>query len=131
MGNLLLGDDVFTQMTDTAVRAPAPHESGIEMLRDDDGVVQVPRLVAVEPREAFRLWVSFADGAQGEVDMSRAPGQAPPGWFEPGFFSTARIRGAGFAVVWGDEEEWDACSEAMWLTLNGYEWDDLVDSVAR
>ena len=117
-------------MTDTAIRLAARAKSQIDRLRDEDGVVQLPRLVAVEAREAFRLWVSFSDGTEGEVDMSKEAEKAPPGWFDPGFFSTARIRGNGFAVVWGDEKQWDACPEAFWLTLNGYEWDDLLPPAA-
>ncbi len=118
-------------MTDTAIRPEAREKSGIDRLRDEEGVVQVPRLVAVEGREGFRLWVSFSDGTEGELDMSRAPDEAPAGWFDPGFFSTARIRGNGLAVVWGDEEQWDACPEAMWLMLNGHDWDDLLPPAAR
>ena len=82
------------------------YEQAREMM---DAVRQAVRMVgedidvvAVEPREGFRLWVRFEDGTEGEVDLSDLAGQ---GVFErwstsPEEFSQAEVDRESGTVVW-------------------------------
>ncbi len=36
-----------------------------------NGQSRIPRVVAVEPREGYLLWVAFEDGAKGLLDMTQ------------------------------------------------------------
>lgn len=46
------------------------------------------RIEAVEARPHYRLWIRFADGVEGEVDLSHLPGK-------------------GVFAAWEDPEEFD------------------------
>lgn len=87
------------------------------------------RVVAVETRGLFRLWVRFADGTEGEIDVSSylddpetADYYEP--WRQAGFFET--VRPGRWGVVWGDpddyEDEWDApgfTGDELYMKLRG------------
>ncbi len=92
------------------------------------------RVVAVESRGLFRLWVRFADGTEGEADLSSwlddpdSEGFFEP-WRDPGFFSTVRVGDIGLGsvgVVWGNpddyEDKWDAVGlsgDELYMEIHG------------
>ena len=44
------------------------------------------RPIEVEPRDGFRIWLRYSDGATGEVDLSDVAGRGVfETWNEPGF----------------------------------------------
>lgn len=99
-------------------------EARLDALRNETGVVQIPRLAEVEGRDGYRLWARFEDGTEGEVDMLKEPDRAPARWFEAGYFASAHVRAADRAVAWADDS-WDACPKGIWLEIVGLTWSDL------
>jgi hypothetical protein len=73
--------------------------------------------VAVEALSGFRLWLRFADGVEGEVDLSSLAGRGVfEAWKDHRVFETVRI-GEGGAIQWG--EKIDLCPDALYLRLTG------------
>jgi len=74
-----------------------------------------PTLLEIAPRPEYRLWLRYADGNEGEVDLSHLVGVGVfSAWDEPGVFDRARIGPSG-DVRWGDEIE--LCPDALYLQL--------------
>lgn len=74
-------------------------------------------LIEVIPKEKFRLFVRYDDGACGVVDLSSYAGKGVfAQWFEPGVFQQVRLAEAG-------HPEWpggiDLCPDALYLQLTG------------
>ena len=79
--------------------APAPH-----------------RLTAVAPRANSRIWLCFADGVAGEVDLAPLVGKGVfQVWRDPAFFQSVRLDDG--VVTWGDDLS--LCSDALYLQLTG------------
>ena len=75
------------------------------------------RPVAVEPREGYRIWLRYADGVEGEVDLSHAAGKGVfVAWLDRAFFEGVHI-GPGRAISWS--REIDLCPDALYLRLTG------------
>lgn len=73
--------------------------------------------VEIKPLPNYRLWIRYADGVQGEVDLSHLVGKgAFARWKEEGFFQRVRIAEGG-AIAWGDDM--DLCPDALYLRLTG------------
>ena len=98
---------------------PPHHLRSLLIIVSRMSVLYDSRVVAVESRGLFRLWVRFADGTEGEADLSPwlddpdSDGFYEP-WRDPGFFSTVGAGDIGFGsagVVWGNpddyEDKWD------------------------
>ena len=57
--------------------------------------------VAVDAREPYRIWLRFADGTEGEVDLRRwASLGVFRAWSDPDLFRSVTVRPYG-AVAWG------------------------------
>ena len=81
------------------------------------------RPLAVEAREGYRIWLRYADGAEGEVDLSHLVGKGVfAAWRDRAFFERVHI-GAGRAIAWGDEI--DLCPDALYLQLTGKKPEDI------
>ncbi len=75
------------------------------------------RPVAVAPREGFRIWLRYADGVEGEVDLSHLAGKGVfAAWLDRTFFERVHL-GGGSAIAWSDEI--DLCADALYLRLTG------------
>ncbi len=75
------------------------------------------RLVRVEARPDYHLWLRYADGVQGEVDLSKFVGHGVfAAWERPGAFERVRIDEYG-ALAWDGEVELDP--DALYLELTG------------
>ena len=80
--------------------------------------------VAVAPREGFRIWLRYADGVEGEVDLSDMAGKGVfAAWLKPGFFDRVRISEWG-SVTWDDEIE--LCPDALYLEITGKSFEDIM-----
>ena len=77
----------------------------------------MPEPIRVEPREGYRIWVEYDDGACGEVDYSHKVGRGVfKVWDEPGVFEQVYITEDG-AIGWSDELE--VCPDAVYFRLTG------------
>ena len=75
------------------------------------------RPIRVEPRDGFRIWLQYDDGASGLVDLSDRVGQGVfQIWAEPGVFESVRIT-EDYAIAWSDDAQ--LCSDALYLELTG------------
>ena len=71
----------------------------------------------VESRVGYRIWLRYADGASGEVDLSDMAGKGVfRSWRDPGFFAGVHVAPHG-AVARSDEIE--LCADAFYLELTG------------
>lgn len=81
------------------------------------------RLTAVAPRAGSRIWLRFADGVSGEVDLSTMVGKGVfQVWQDPAFFQSARLEDG--VVTWGDDLS--LCSDALYLQLTGKPVDHIM-----
>jgi hypothetical protein len=74
-------------------------------------------VVAVQPRTSYTLWLRYADGVEGIVDLTSLAGRGVfSAWREPGRFASVRIDEFG-ALSWGDGLELDP--DALYLQITG------------
>jgi hypothetical protein len=59
------------------------------------------RIEAVEARPGYRIWIRFADGVEGEVDLSELVGHGVfQSWNDPGEFAKVFIDEDSGTVAW-------------------------------
>ena len=81
------------------------------------------RLTAVAPRAGSRIWLRFADGVSGEVDLAALLGKGVfQAWRDPAFFQSARLEDG--VVTWGDDLS--LCSDALYMQLTGKTVDHIM-----
>ena len=77
----------------------------------------MPKLLKVEPREGYHIYVEYDDGASGEVDLSHNAGKGVfKVWDEPGAFERVHVTEYD-AVGWGDGL--DICPDSVYFRLTG------------
>ena len=82
------------------------------------------RPVAVAARDGFRIWLRYADGIEGEVDLSHLAGKGVfAAWRDRSFFEEVRI-GGGNGISWGNEI--DLCPDALYLQLTGKRPEEMM-----
>lgn len=87
------------------------------------------KVIEAKPLAAYRLWLKFADGTQGTVDLSDMAGQGVFAiWNTPGVFESVQVGPRG-DVNWG--EEIDLCPDALYLKVTGKSPEDIFPSLAR
>ena len=88
-----------------------------------------PRAVEVEAREPHKLWVRFADGVAGVVDLSdsAAVGGIFSAWTDEEYWRTAHVVADAGAVAWGDGTDIDICPFSLYLEITGRTLEDLED----
>ena len=85
------------------------------------------RPAAVQARERYRLWLKYADGSAGEVDLSHLVGSGVfIAWKDPERFEQVRIAPHG-AIAWEDDIE--LCPDALYLALTGKSVEDVMPGV--
>lgn len=90
---------------------------------------RVPALVGAEPRDGYRIWLRYDDGVCGEVDLSSTPRTGVfAAWEDRAFFETAHLDEHG-AVVWGEDEQIDACPDYLYMQLTGKTVEDLMSGL--
>jgi hypothetical protein len=89
----------------------------------------MPKIVEAKPLVHFRLWLHFADGTVGEVDLSHLAGQGVfQIWNEPGRFEQLTIGPRG-ELQWGSDV--DLCPDALYLKLTGKSPEELFPVLAE
>ena len=82
------------------------------------------RPTEVEPRDGYRIWLRYSDGASGEVDLSHLAGRGVfKAWADRAYFETVRVVSAG-AIAWGKDAE--LCPDSLYLRLTGKSVDDMI-----
>ena len=77
----------------------------------------MPKLLKVEPREGYRIWVEYDDGASGEVDLSDVAGMGVfKAWEDRAFFEGVYVTDFD-AIGWSDEL--DICPDRVYFDLTG------------
>ena len=76
---------------------------------------QRARPVEVRALNPYRIWLSYDDGTEGEVDLSHlASRRLFAAWSDPDFFAGVRIEPGGY-VAWN--EDLDLCPDALYRRL--------------
>ena len=87
------------------------------------------RPTAVEPREGYRIWLRYADGVAGEVDLSHLAGRGVfRAWLDRSQFETVHITPDG-GVAWGEDIE--LCPDALYMQLTGMSFDEWMSQAER
>lgn len=85
------------------------------------------RVVDVEARQGFAIWVRFDDGTAGKVDLDDLAGRGVfKSWADRCVFESVRVSDAG-AIEWPGDI--DLCSDALYLRLTGKRPDDLFPAL--
>lgn len=78
----------------------------------------------VEPRDGCRIWLRYADGVAGEVDLSHLAGHGVfKAWVDRAFFEGVYVTDAG-AIAWGEDIE--LCPDALYMRLTGKRVDQVM-----
>lgn len=81
------------------------------------------RPAVVEPRDGFRIRLRYADGVEGEVDLSDGAGKGVfAAWLDRAFFGESRI-GEWAEITWGNEI--DLCPHALDPEITGESPEDI------
>jgi hypothetical protein len=84
---------------------------------------RLPRAVEVKQRTGYRIWLRYADGVEGELDLSHLAGRGVfETWAEPGVFDGVHIDRSG-AIAWPGDL--DLCPDALYLRLTGKTADEV------
>ena len=75
------------------------------------------KLIEISPKDGYRLFLRYDDGASGEVDLSSYAGRGVfAAWLIPGVFEQAILAEAGHPEWPGDL---DLCPDALYMKLTG------------
>jgi len=81
------------------------------------------KLIAVTALPEYKLRIEYADGVQGEVDLSHLVGKGVfAAWKDPVVFEAVTIGDQG-ELMWGNNI--DLCSDALYLEISGKSAEDL------
>ena len=85
--------------------------------------------VAVRPLPGYKLHLRYADGVEGEVDLSALVGKGVFSiWNDPRAFERVRIGSSG-EIVWDDEV--DLCPHALYMELTGKSPEELFPNLKK
>lgn len=86
------------------------------------------RIEEVRALDHFRLHLRYADGVEGEVNLSHLAGRGVfEIWDEEGAFEDVFI-GPGGAIAWSDEVE--ICQDSLYLQLTNQRPEDVLPGLA-
>lgn len=89
----------------------------------------MPKLLELRPLPGYRLWLRYADGAEGEVDLSGLVGKGVfAAWTTPSDFEKVRLSDYG-APAWTDSI--DLCPDALYLELTGRSAEEVFPALRR
>lgn len=85
--------------------------------------------IEVIPLPGYRLRLRYADGVEGEVDLSRLAGKGVFSvWDDPAVFENVSI-GTGGEIRWGDQA--DLCPDALYMEITGKSPDEVFPNLRR
>ena len=81
------------------------------------------KAIGVKPLDGYRIWLKYADGTEGEVDLGDLAGRGVfKAWADRKVFESVHVDENG-AIAWG--REIDLCPDALYLRLTGKAVDEL------
>lgn len=88
-------------------------------------MVTIPKLIEVKASSPYKLWLKYANGESGEVDLSKWSGQGIFNkWDDTKYFSKVFIPEDHNAVAWDDELE--LCPNALYLEMIGKKYEEYA-----
>jgi Protein of unknown function (DUF2442) len=85
--------------------------------------------IEVKALSNYKIWIRFADGVEGEVDLSHLAGRGVfSAWQDPKVFQQVHI-GSGGELAWSDEL--DLCPDSLYMKLTGKTPEDVFPGLAR
>ena len=104
----------IARLTDKGRTGPRKYGSHQRKLRPEPNP-PIPRLVKVDARDPYMLWVEFDDGSDGLVDMGHEDGSIPSVWRTPEGWADVRVEHD--VPVWNGW--YDASPFGIWRQLTG------------
>jgi len=87
------------------------------------------RVTDVEPRDGYRIWLRYSDGASGEVDLSDMAGRGVfHVWLDRTFFEGVHVSGHG-STAWSDDVE--LCADSLYMALTGKSAEELFPALRK
>ena len=87
------------------------------------------RPTEVHPRAGYRIWLRYADGVAGEIDLSHLAGKGVfNNWDQPGYFDRVHIT-SHRAIAWDDDI--DLCADALYMQLTGKSVEEVMPGVKQ
>lgn len=87
------------------------------------------KLVKIEPKKQFHLFISFEDGVSGEVDLSTLAGKGVfAAWLEPGVFEQVELAEGGYPKWPG---EIDLCPDSLYMQLTRKHPEEVFPSLKK
>lgn len=81
------------------------------------------KAIEVRPLSGYRIWLRYADGVEGEVDLSHLAGRGVfKVWADRKVFEDVHVDESG-AIAWSGAL--DLCPDALYLRLTGKAVDEL------
>ena len=85
------------------------------------------KAIEVRALENYRIWIRYADGVEGEVDLSHLAEKGVfEAWQSPSVFSKVRLGSSG-EIEWPDVG--DLCSDALYLRLTGKKAEEVFPNL--
>ena len=82
--------------------------------------------VSVEARDGYKIWLSFNDGVEGEIDVSDVVDYE---WFKPwqdrDVFEDVRIA-SQFDITWNDDVNMSMCTMSLYAEITGKPFEEVV-----
>jgi hypothetical protein len=89
----------------------------------------VLQLVEVRPLSDYRLHLRYADGVEGDVDLSLLVGKGVFRlWSDPDAFQRVSL-GSGGEIRWNDEV--DLCADALYMEITGKMPEEVFPDIAK
>ncbi len=89
----------------------------------------MPRIVAANALNNYRLHVRFDDGVEGEIDLSKLVGHGIfEAWSDPGFFARVEVDPQTRTVAWPGGI--DLCPDQLYHDLTGAPVPGLQEQVS-
>lgn len=86
------------------------------------------RATKVEPRDGYRIWLSYSDGTAGEINLSHLAGHGVfKAWDDRKCFGVVRITSYG-AIAW--ENDIELCPDALYMNLTGKSVAEMAETDA-
>ena len=81
------------------------------------------KVIEVKPLSGYRIWLKYADGVQGEVDLVHLAGRGVfKIWADRKIFESVHVDESG-AIAWN--EDIDLCPDSLYLQLTGKAVEEL------
>ncbi len=85
--------------------------------------------VSVEAREGYKIWLSFNDGVEGEIDVSDVVDYE---WFKPwkdrSVFENVSVT-SPLDITWNGDVNMSMCAMSLYAELTGEQFDQVAEKM--